>query len=99
MLTDVPKAMLENHLTWAFEEWRSLVLLGAQSHSQQDKKLLEERAATLYGDMVLTTALLLADRDTTPRPGLPSEEDSDRATEWVDDFVKRKFDERLGEAD
>jgi hypothetical protein len=30
---------------------------------------------------------------------MPSEEDSDRATEWVDDFVKRKFDERLGEAD
>jgi hypothetical protein len=30
---------------------------------------------------------------------MPSEEDHDRATEWVDDFVKRKFDERLGEAD
>ena len=53
----------------------------------------------MYGDMVLTKGLLLADRDTTPRPGMPSEEDSDRATEWVDDFVKRKFDERLGEAD
>ena len=23
MLTDVQKAMLENHITWAFEEWRS----------------------------------------------------------------------------
>jgi len=99
MLTDVQKAMLENHITWAFEEWRSLVLLGAKYHSQQDKKLLDERAATLYGDMVLTKGLLLADRATTPRPGMPSEEDSDRATEWVDDFVKRKFDERLGEAD
>ena len=99
MLTDVQKAMLENHITWAFEEWRSLVLLGAKYHSQQDKKLLEERAATLYGGMVLTKALLLADRDTIPRPGMPSEEDHDRATEWVDDFVKRKFDERLGEAD
>jgi hypothetical protein len=99
MLTGVQKAMLENHITWAFEEWRSLVLLGAKCQSQQDKTLLDERAATLYGDMVLTKGLLLADRDTTPRPGMPSEEDSDRATEWVDDFVKRKFDERLGEAD
>ena len=99
MLTDVQKAMLENHISWTFEEWRSLVLLGAKYHSQQDKTLLDERAATMYGDMVLTKGLLLADRDTTPRPGMPSEEDSDRATEWVDDFVKRKFDERLGEAD
>ena len=98
MLTDVQKAMLEKHITWAFEEWRSLVLLGAKYHSQQDKTLLDERAATLYGDMVLTKGLLLADRDTTPRPGMPSAEDYDRATEWVDDFVKRQFDERLGEA-
>jgi len=99
MLTDVQKAMLENHITWAFEEWRSLVLLSAKDHSQQDEQLLAERAASLYGGMVLTKALLLADRDTTPRPGMPTEEDSDRATGWVDDFVKRKFDERLGEAD
>jgi hypothetical protein len=98
MLTDVQKATLESHITWAFEEWRSLVLLGAQYVSQQDKKRLNEQAATLYSGMILTKALLLADRDTTPRPGMPSAEDYDRATEWVDDFVKRQFDERLGEA-
>ena len=99
MLTDVQKAMLENHITWTFEEWRSLVLLGANYHSQQDKKLLAERAATRYGGLVLTRALLVADRDTSPRAGMPGEGDYDRATGWVDDFVKRKFDERLGEAD
>ena len=99
MLTDVQKAMLENHITWAFAEWRSLVLLGANYHSQQDEKLLEERAATRYGGLVLTRALLVADRDTSPRAGMPGEGDYDRATGWVDDFVTRKFDERLGEAD